>query len=270
MSFSARWSTTRSRTRSAPSCCCSPPRIPSATSTCYINSPGGSVDAGMAIYDTMQYVPCDVATVGMGLAASMGQFLLCAGERGKRYALPHARIMMHQPSGWHRRYRRPTSRSRPSRCSTPRRRCRSSPPQHTGQTVDQIEKRLRPRPVVLRRRGEGLRLRRPRGAQRPPGAYRDHRGLLNSEDLPVNSNVPPDLFDVAGDRARSLASCGAPRRPLHHPGVPRAHQHGRPDPQPVHEAVRGADHLPRRPDRRRVGKRRHGSAADARVDGSRP
>ena len=65
----------------------------------YINSPGGSVSAGMAIYDTMQYVPCDVATVAMGLAASMGQFLLCAGERGKRYALPHARIMMHQPSG---------------------------------------------------------------------------------------------------------------------------------------------------------------------------
>jgi ATP-dependent Clp protease protease subunit len=65
----------------------------------YINSPGGSVTAGMAIYDMMQYVPNDVATVGMGLAASMGQFLLCAGTAGKRYALPHARIMMHQPSG---------------------------------------------------------------------------------------------------------------------------------------------------------------------------
>ena len=65
----------------------------------YINSPGGSVDAGMAIYDTMQYISNDVATVGMGLAASMGQFLLCAGAKGKRYALPHARIMMHQPSG---------------------------------------------------------------------------------------------------------------------------------------------------------------------------
>jgi len=65
----------------------------------YINSPGGSVSAGMALYDTMQFVPCDVATVGMGLAASMGQFLLCAGAEGKRYALPHARIMMHQPSG---------------------------------------------------------------------------------------------------------------------------------------------------------------------------
>ena len=64
----------------------------------YINSPGGSVTAGMAIYDTMKYAPCDIATYGMGLAASMGQFLLSAGTKGKRYALPHARIMMHQPS----------------------------------------------------------------------------------------------------------------------------------------------------------------------------
>jgi ATP-dependent Clp protease, protease subunit len=65
----------------------------------YINSPGGSVTAGMAIYDTMQFVTNDVATVAMGMAASMGQLLLCSGTRGKRYALPHARIMMHQPSG---------------------------------------------------------------------------------------------------------------------------------------------------------------------------
>ena len=64
----------------------------------YINSPGGSVTAGMAIYDTMQYAPCDIATYAMGLAASMGQFLLTAGTKGKRYALPHARILMHQPS----------------------------------------------------------------------------------------------------------------------------------------------------------------------------
>ena len=64
----------------------------------YINSPGGSVTDGLAIYDTMQYVACDVATICVGLAASMGQFLLCAGAPGKRYALPHARIMMHQPS----------------------------------------------------------------------------------------------------------------------------------------------------------------------------
>jgi ATP-dependent Clp protease protease subunit len=65
----------------------------------YINSPGGSVTAGLAIYDTVQYVQCDVGTVCMGLAASMGQFLLCAGTPGKRYALPHSRILMHQPSG---------------------------------------------------------------------------------------------------------------------------------------------------------------------------
>jgi ATP-dependent Clp protease protease subunit len=65
----------------------------------YINSPGGSVTAGMAIFDTMTFVDCDVATYAMGLAASMGQFLLSAGTRGKRFALPHARIMMHQPSG---------------------------------------------------------------------------------------------------------------------------------------------------------------------------
>jgi len=65
----------------------------------YINSPGGSVTAGMAIYDTMQFVGNDVSTVATGLAASMGQFLLAAGAPGKRFALPHSRIMMHQPSG---------------------------------------------------------------------------------------------------------------------------------------------------------------------------
>jgi ATP-dependent Clp protease protease subunit len=65
----------------------------------YINSPGGSVYAGLAIYDMMQYVPNDIATYAMGMAASMGQFLLCAGTPGKRYALPHAQVLMHQPSG---------------------------------------------------------------------------------------------------------------------------------------------------------------------------
>ncbi len=65
----------------------------------YINSPGGSVSAGMAIYDTMQFVKSDVATFGMGMCASMGQFLLTAGAANKRYALPHCRVMMHQPLG---------------------------------------------------------------------------------------------------------------------------------------------------------------------------
>ena len=65
----------------------------------YINSPGGSVTAGMAIYDTMQYVKCDVSTICIGMAASMGAFLLSGGTKGKRYALPNAEIMIHQPSG---------------------------------------------------------------------------------------------------------------------------------------------------------------------------
>ena len=65
----------------------------------YINSPGGSVTAGMAIYDTMQYIKCDVSTICLGMAASMGAFLLAGGAKGKRFALPNAEIMIHQPSG---------------------------------------------------------------------------------------------------------------------------------------------------------------------------
>ena len=65
----------------------------------YINSPGGSVTAGMAIYDTMNYIKCDVSTICIGMAASMGAFLLSSGAKGKRYALPNAEIMIHQPSG---------------------------------------------------------------------------------------------------------------------------------------------------------------------------
>ncbi len=71
---------------------------PNADIQLYINSPGGSVPDGMAIFDTMEFIPCDVATYGMGMAASMGQFLLSAGTPGKRYALPHCQILMHQPS----------------------------------------------------------------------------------------------------------------------------------------------------------------------------
>lgn len=65
----------------------------------YINSPGGSITAGMAIYDTMQYIKCDVVTICIGMAASMGAFLLSCGTKGKRYALPHSEVMIHQPSG---------------------------------------------------------------------------------------------------------------------------------------------------------------------------
>lgn len=72
---------------------------PSKDISLYINSPGGSVTAGLAIYDTMQYIRCDVSTICMGLAASMGAFLLAAGAKGKRFALPNSEIMIHQPSG---------------------------------------------------------------------------------------------------------------------------------------------------------------------------
>ena len=72
---------------------------PSKDISLYINSPGGSVTAGMAIYDTMQYIKCDVSTICLGMAASMGAFLLAGGAKGKRFALPHSTIMIHQPSG---------------------------------------------------------------------------------------------------------------------------------------------------------------------------
>ena len=72
---------------------------PSKDISLYINSPGGSVTAGMAIYDTMQYIKCDVSTICMGMAASMGAFLLAAGAKGKRLSLPNSDIMIHQPSG---------------------------------------------------------------------------------------------------------------------------------------------------------------------------
>ena len=72
---------------------------PSKDISLYINSPGGSISAGMAIYDTMQYIKCDVSTICMGMAASMGAFLLSSGAKGKRFALPNSEIMIHQPSG---------------------------------------------------------------------------------------------------------------------------------------------------------------------------
>lgn len=104
----------------------------------YINSPGGSISAGMAIYDTMQFVNNDVATVAMGLAASMGQFLLCAGAAGKRYALPHARIMMHQPSGGI-GGTASDIRIQAEQMLYTKRKMAELIAQHTGQTLEQIE-----------------------------------------------------------------------------------------------------------------------------------
>lgn len=111
---------------------------PEADIFLHINSPGGSVDAGMAIYDTMNYIPNDVATVGMGLAASMGQFLLCAGAEGKRYALPHSQIMMHQPSGGIQGQASDIA-IQAERMVYIKRLMAERIAHHTGQTVEQIE-----------------------------------------------------------------------------------------------------------------------------------
>lgn len=104
----------------------------------YINSPGGSVTAGMAIYDTMQFISPDVGTICMGLGASMGQFLLGAGAKGKRYALPHARIMMHQPLGGVRGQATDIAIQAEQMAAT-KRLMQELIAEHTGQTVETIE-----------------------------------------------------------------------------------------------------------------------------------
>ncbi len=104
----------------------------------YINSPGGSVTAGMAIYDTMQFVQPDVGTICLGLGASMGQFLLCAGAKGKRYSLPHARIMMHQPLGGVRGQASDIAIQAEQMAYT-KKLLQQRIADHTGQTFEQIE-----------------------------------------------------------------------------------------------------------------------------------
>jgi ATP-dependent Clp protease protease subunit len=105
----------------------------------YINSPGGSVTAGMAIYDTMQFISCDVATVCMGMAASMGQFLLTAGSAGKRFALPNSRIMMHQPLAGLRGQATDIAIQAEQLAYTKRRMAELTA-QHSGQPLEQIQK----------------------------------------------------------------------------------------------------------------------------------
>ncbi len=104
----------------------------------YINSPGGSVTSGMAIYDTMQFIQPDVGTICIGLGASMGQFLLCAGAPGKRYCLPHARIMMHQPLGGVHGQATDIAIQAEQMAYT-KRLLQERIAHHTGQSVDQIE-----------------------------------------------------------------------------------------------------------------------------------
>jgi ATP-dependent Clp protease protease subunit len=111
---------------------------PEADIWLYINSPGGSVSAGMAIYDTMQFITPDVGTICLGMSASMGQFLLSAGAAGKRYALPHARIMMHQPSGGVRGQASDIAIQAEQMAHT-KKVMAERIAFHTGQTVEQIE-----------------------------------------------------------------------------------------------------------------------------------
>ena len=130
----------------------------------YINSPGGSISAGMAVYDTMQYIKNDVATIAMGMAASMGQFLLCAGTAGKRYALPHARVMMHQLSGGIGGTAADIAIQAESMLHI-KTVMNERIAFHTGHTPEEIERGRRPRPLVHRRGGEGVRHHRPRDPQ---------------------------------------------------------------------------------------------------------
>ncbi len=109
----------------------------------YINSPGGSISAGMAIHDTMQYIKCDVSTICMGMAASMGAFLLASGTKGKRFALPNAEIMIHQPLSAGRaaafRARRPISRSMPSTWCISATKMNRMLSEYTGQPLEKIQ-----------------------------------------------------------------------------------------------------------------------------------
>ena len=129
----------------------------------------------MAIYDTMNYIPNDVATVGMGLAASMGQFLLCAGAKGKRYALPHARIMMHQPSGGI-GGSASDIKIQAEQSLLLKKQLTELQAQHTGQTHRADRARLRPRPLVHPPAGAGVRLHRPRDHPRQRGRRRGPSG----------------------------------------------------------------------------------------------
>lgn len=105
----------------------------------YINSPGGSITAGMAIYDTMQYVPNDIVTVGIGMCASMGQFLLSSGTKGKRYATPNTRVLLHQPHGG---FGGTASdvQTQAELIMSMKRQLASITAQQTGKTVEQIER----------------------------------------------------------------------------------------------------------------------------------
>ena len=179
----------------------------------FINSPGGSMDAMFAMYDVMKYLPNDVSTVGLGMAASAGQFLLTAGTAGKRYALRNTRIMMHQPSGGIRRHR--VRHPHPGRAVPAHEAPVPGADRRAHRAAVRADRaRRRPRPLLHRRRGEGVRPDRPRRDQR------------------------------AGGREVWRRDGGG--RPLHPAVVRRAHLVRDEGDEPVQQAVRGADRLRRR------------------------
>ncbi len=171
----------------------------------YINSPGGSITAGMAIYDTMQFIKNDVTTICVGQCASMGALLLCAGAKGKRFALPHARILIHQPSGGAQgqatdvrimaeeilRMRELTSRIIAN---------------HSGQSFDQVEKDVERDRILTPRPGKGIRIDR-RGD-------RTQRKIVNSGQWSVNRRslttdhrpLPTVLWQISGDPKNYFAA----------------------------------------------------------------
>ena len=169
----------------------------------YINSPGGSVYSGMAIYDTMQFIDNDVSTVAMGMAASMGQLLLCAGTKGKRYALPHARIMMHQPSGGMGGTASDIAIQAEQMLYT-KRMFQERVAFHTGQAPGADRGRLRPGPLVHRPGGQGLRLHR-------QGDHRGHAGPGGRRNAELRSGTMTDLTHACRASRRCTTGTSCPR-----------------------------------------------------------
>ena len=217
----------------------------------YINSPGGSISAGMAVYDTMVLAPCDVATYAMGMAASMGEFLLAAGTKGKRYALPHARILMHQPLGGITGGAADIAIQAEQFAVIKKEMFRLNA-EFTGQTLERIE-------------ADSDRDRWFTAPEALEYGFVDH--IITSANL--NGSGPSGRTRQMTDHT-SGGPPPAAAGPLHPAVVHRALQLRRQGVQPVQQAVRGAHHLPRRAGRRRVGERHHGAAAGARVARSRP
>ncbi|GMA36864.1 hypothetical protein GCM10025876_30680 [Demequina litorisediminis] len=207
----------------------------------YINSPGGSITAGMAIYDTMQYIKPDVATVAMGMAASMGQFLLSSGAKGKRFATPHARVMMHQPSGGI--YGTTTD----IRINAEPHHAHEEDAREPHRGADREDARAdqqgrRPRPVVHGRRGARVRVRR----QGHHSRRRDRRRVAGRQGM-------SEIYQAiqAGGRTAGFGGA-APTGPASRyilPSFEERTAYGFKRQDPYAKPIRGPHHLPRCADR---------------------